>query len=115
MEMRKICSSISSNANICRSTHTWQPQTVLSNVLFDPAENIRKSKVFYVFARIKREHCKHENVVLYFDAGNKKFKKSESISSTVLYMREYRFSLTGFLPYKDRIYDSVFIRENTVQ
>ena len=28
-------------------------------------------------------------------------------------MREYGFSLTRFLRYKDRIYDSIFIRENT--
>ena len=30
-------------------------------------------------------------------------------------MREYRFSLTRILPYKDRVYDSVLIRENMGQ
>ena len=30
-------------------------------------------------------------------------------------MSEYRFSLTGNLPYKDRIIDSVLIQENTEQ
>ena len=30
-------------------------------------------------------------------------------------MREFRFSLTHILPYVDRIYDSVLIRENTGQ
>ena len=30
-------------------------------------------------------------------------------------MREYGFSLTHILPYKDRIYDFVRIRENTGQ
>ena len=30
-------------------------------------------------------------------------------------MREYGFSLTRILPYKDRIYESVLIRENTGQ
>ena len=28
---------------------------------------------------------------------------------------EYEFSLTHFFPYKDKIYQSVFIRENTSQ
>ena len=30
-------------------------------------------------------------------------------------MREYKFSLTRILPYKDRILDSVLTRENTGQ
>ena len=30
-------------------------------------------------------------------------------------MREYEFSLTRFLPYKDKIYDFLLIRENTGQ
>ena len=30
-------------------------------------------------------------------------------------MREYGFSLTRILPYKDKIYDSVLIRENIGQ
>ena len=30
-------------------------------------------------------------------------------------MREYGFSLTRILPYKDKIYDSVLVRENTGQ
>ena len=30
-------------------------------------------------------------------------------------MREYGFSLTRILPYKDKIYDSVPLRENTGQ
>ena len=35
--------------------------------------------------------------------------------NTPLIRPEYGFSLTGNLPYKDRIYDSVFIQENTEQ
>ena len=37
------------------------------------------------------------------------------MKNTPLIMPEYRFSLTGNLPYKDRIYDSVLIQENTEQ
>ena len=37
------------------------------------------------------------------------------MKNTPLIRPEYGFSLTGNLPYKDRIYDSVFIQENTEQ
>ena len=40
---------------------------------------------------------------------------SQSIQSTAKNMREYGFSLTRFLPYKDRNVDSELIRENTGQ
>ena len=32
-----------------------------------------------------------------------------------LHMQEYTFSLTRILPYKDKIYDSILIRDITVQ
>ena len=37
------------------------------------------------------------------------------MKNTPLIMPEYRFSLTGNLPYKGRIIDSVLIQENTEQ
>ena len=50
-----------------------------------------------------------------------KYKKSSKIKHEqktlirhCINMREYGFSLTRVLPYKNRIYDSVFIRENPV-